>query len=264
MYTKNLMGFICSVCFLLVVGCGHGRTFPKLSGHRGACFIAPENTLASIDSCIKYGVDLAECDVCISKDSVFYLLHDSTLDRTTNGVGLISDWNSWDIDTLDAGSWFGEEFIGIRVPRLVDVLRRAKQSGLELTIDYRTGALEDLLDLIITEGMLDNCTFVFSSKEDFKKFRVQAPEVKRLQAYLRRMAEFQHVIDSLSPDIMVVRLDSLTPAFMNCCRSAGIKVLALTLGSNDPDKDYLRSIDLGVDILATDRPEYLIKKYIQK
>lgn len=264
MYTKILMGFICSVCFLLVVGCRDGRTLPKLSGHRGACFIAPENTLASIDSCIKYGVDLAECDVCISKDSVFYLLHDSTLDRTTNGTGPISDWNSLDIDTLDAGSWFGEEFKEVRVPRLVNVLRKAKQNGLELTIDYRTGRLEHLLDLIINEGMLDNCTFVFSSEEDFKKFRILAPEVKRLQTYLRRTADSHRVIDDLSPDIIVVRLDSLTPALMDCCHSAGIRVLALALNSDEPGKDYFRSIDLGVDILATDRPEYLIKKYIRK
>lgn len=74
------------------------------SAHRGAATIAPENTMASVDSCIKYGVGNIECDVCISKDSVFYVLHDSTLDRTTNGTGAISQWLSTDIDTLDAGS----------------------------------------------------------------------------------------------------------------------------------------------------------------
>lgn len=67
---------------------------PELSGHRGADCIAPENTLASADSCIKYKIDFMECDICISKDSVFYLLHDSTLDRTTNGTGLIREWLS--------------------------------------------------------------------------------------------------------------------------------------------------------------------------
>ena len=89
---------------------------PELSGHRGADCIAPENTLASADSCIKYKIDFMECDICISKDSVFYLLHDSTLDRTTNGTGLIREWLSADIDTLDAGSWFGEKFSGQCVP----------------------------------------------------------------------------------------------------------------------------------------------------
>ena len=120
---------------------------PELSGHRGADCIAPENTLASADSCIKYKIDFMECDICISKDSVFYLLHDSTLDRTTNGTGLIREWLSADIDTLDAGSWFGEKFSGQCVPRLDVLLRKAKQNGLKLTLDYRTGDFGQLLNL---------------------------------------------------------------------------------------------------------------------
>ena len=118
---------------------------PELSGHRGADCIAPENTLASADSCIKYKIDFMECDICISKDSVFYLLHDSTLDRTTNGTGLIREWLSADIDTLDAGSWFGEKFSGQCVPRLDVLLRKAKQNGLKLTLDLKRGVDADKL-----------------------------------------------------------------------------------------------------------------------
>lgn len=79
---------------LLTAGCSQRPAattkIPLTSAHRGAATIAPENTMASVDSCIKYGVGNIECDVCISKDSVFYVLHDSTLDRTTNGTGAIS------------------------------------------------------------------------------------------------------------------------------------------------------------------------------
>lgn len=114
---------------------------PELSGHRGADCIAPENTLASADSCIKYKIDFMECDICISKDSVFYLLHDSTFDRTTNGTGLIREWLSADIDTLDAGSWFGEKFSGQCVPRLDVLLRKAKQNGLEADARLSYGRL---------------------------------------------------------------------------------------------------------------------------
>ncbi|WP_455584089.1 glycerophosphodiester phosphodiesterase family protein [Bacteroides sp.] len=253
-----------SLCLLLFEGCGHEKSLPKLSGHRGARFIAPENTLASIDSCIKYKIDLAECDVCISKDSVFYLLHDSTLDRTTNGTGDISDWMSGDIDTLDAGSWFGKEFEGIRVPRFADVLRKAKEGGLELTVDFRTGDFRKLVDLIRTEGMLDNCTFVFSSEEKYKMCRAHAPEIKRMQAYIRRIADFERVVNDLQPDIVVIRLDSLTSELVSRCHSMGMEVMALALDSNSPEEDYQQSASLGVDILATDRAEYLRKKYVLK
>ena len=67
---------------LLTAGCSQRPAattkIPLTSAHRGAATIAPENTMASVDSCIKYGVGNIECDVCISKDSVFYVLHDST------------------------------------------------------------------------------------------------------------------------------------------------------------------------------------------
>ena len=118
---------------LLTAGCSQRPATTKIpltSAHRGAATIAPENTMASVDSCIKYGVGNIECDVCISKDSVFYVLHDSTLDRTTNGTGAISQWLSTDIDTLDAGSWFAPRFAGQRVLRLTDLLRKAKEHGL--------------------------------------------------------------------------------------------------------------------------------------
>ena len=99
--------------------------FPAISGHRGANFIAPENTLASADSCIRYGVDVMECDVVLSKDSVFYILHDSLLNRTTNGTGPIGEWLSRDLDTLDAGSWFGPEWKGQKLPRFSALLEKA-------------------------------------------------------------------------------------------------------------------------------------------
>lgn len=145
---------------LLTAGCSQRPAattkIPLTSAHRGAATIAPENTMASVDSCIKYGVGNIECDVCISKDSVFYVLHDSTLDRTTNGTGAISQWLSADIDTLDAGSWFAPRFAGQRVLRLTDLLRKAKEHGLRITIDYRNGSLHQLLNLIKDEGMLEN------------------------------------------------------------------------------------------------------------
>ena len=150
---------------LLTAGCSQRPAattkIPLTSAHRGAATIAPENTMASVDSCIKYGVGNIECDVCISKDSVFYVLHDSTLDRTTNGTGAISQWLSADIDTLDAGSWFAPRFAGQRVLRLTDLLRKAKEHGLRITIDYRNGGLHQLLIAVV---WIDSLTPQFVKK----------------------------------------------------------------------------------------------------
>lgn len=103
--------------------------------------------------------------------------------------GLIREWLSADIDTLDAGSWFGEKFSGQCVPRLDVLLRKAKQNGLKLTLDYRTGDFGQLLDLVRREGMLENCTFTFWSDKEAKAFRQVAPEIRTLQAYVGGGAE---------------------------------------------------------------------------
>lgn len=250
---------------LLGIGCSQrpaaSGKLPIISGHRGANAIAPENTMASVDSCIKYGIDNIECDVCISKDSVFYILHDSTLDRTTNGTGNIGRWMSADIDTLDAGSWFGPEFKGQRVLRFADLLRKAKLHNTKVTIDYRNGDMRKIMDMIEREGMMDNCNFTFGNEQDVKRFREMAPEVKTLQAYVRSPKDLERVVRELKPNIAVVQIDSLTPELIQKCRDYNLQVAALILGLDDKTEKNQKAIDLGVDIIATDRPEELALKY---
>ena len=94
--------------------------------HRGANHLAPENTMTAAMKCVELGVDYVEIDVRTSQDGVFYILHDKTLDPTTNGTGAIAERDSSYIDDLDAGSWFGTEFEGERVPRLAPFLKALK------------------------------------------------------------------------------------------------------------------------------------------
>ena len=107
------------ICLLAVLSATlvHGREL-EIVAHRGANHLAPENTFAAAQKCVELRVDYVEIDVRTSKDGVMYILHDKTLDRTTNGTGEISARSSDYIDTLDAGSWFGSEFSGEKVPRL--------------------------------------------------------------------------------------------------------------------------------------------------
>lgn len=234
---------------------------PQVSAHRGAAYLAPENTLAALDSCVKYGIDYMECDVCISKDSVFYLLHDSTLDRTTNGAGDIGEWLSEDIDTLDAGAWFGEEFRGQRVPRFADVLRRAKQHNLGITVDYRSGDFKTLLELVRSEGMLERCMFTFWDEEDAKAFRALAPEVNGLQAYVKSADELDEVVAKLKPNIAVIRIEALTREFVVECRRRNLQVLVLSLGLDEVEEKMQKAVKLGADVVATDRAEVFVKKF---
>ena len=92
--------------------------------HRGASAYAPENTLAAFDLAIRMGVRHIEFDVHSSCDGHIVVIHDDTLDRTTNGSGPVSNHTLAPLRELDAGSWFGAAFAGERVPTFDDVLSR--------------------------------------------------------------------------------------------------------------------------------------------
>ena len=109
---------------------------PKVIGHRGAAAYAPENTLESIHTAADMGVEWVELDVKLTKDDIPIIFHDETLDRTTNGSGKVAETNYDDIKQLEAGSWFGESFAGIKIPTLeeaVDILIE-RNLGLNLEI----------------------------------------------------------------------------------------------------------------------------------
>jgi glycerophosphoryl diester phosphodiesterase len=95
---------------------------PVLLGHRGACARAPENTIASLRRALLDGAEGFEFDVRMSRDGVPVLMHDETLDRTTDGSGRVASFDRDDLERLDAGSQFAQEFAGERIPELSEVL----------------------------------------------------------------------------------------------------------------------------------------------
>jgi glycerophosphoryl diester phosphodiesterase len=100
--------------------------YPRIFAHRGGGKLAPENTLASIHMGQSLGFRAHEFDVKLSKDKVSLLLHDTTLERTTNGKGRAADFTFAELEKLDAGDWFSEAFLGERLPsfeRAVKLLR---------------------------------------------------------------------------------------------------------------------------------------------
>src|SRR5262245_47667531 len=94
----------------------------RIVGHRGARGVAPENTLAGLRRGIADGADALEFDVRVLRDGTPVLLHDPTLNRTTNGHGEIAQMIADDLREVDAGRSFSATFAGERVPRLADVL----------------------------------------------------------------------------------------------------------------------------------------------
>lgn len=132
---------------------------PWVIAHRGYSGAAPENTLAAIDAARAIGCDFIEVDLGISGDGTPMVIHDATLNRTTNSVGTISEMSLERISLADAGSWLGPGFAGQRIPKLRTVLTDLAEHGgnllLELKDDWSAGALAHVAEDLIATGMAD-------------------------------------------------------------------------------------------------------------
>jgi len=109
----------------------------RFIGHRGNRFHSPENTLPAFRKAKEKGLDCVEFDVMLTKDGEAIVFHDETLERTTNGQGFVGECTLDYIKTLDAGSWYGEQFINERVPTLVEVIELLNELDLQANIEIK-------------------------------------------------------------------------------------------------------------------------------
>ncbi|MFH1805250.1 MAG: glycerophosphodiester phosphodiesterase family protein [Pseudomonadota bacterium] len=146
--------------------------------HRGDNRNAPENTFACAEKAIAARADYIEFDVRQSADGVLYVLHDETVDRTTNGSGAIADMHSRDIDALDAGSWFDPAFAGEVVPRLEDFLRRLK-GRVKLYCEIKEADVAAVVAMLRDFDFGDDVFFgSFSARIRDEMWRI-APDIRR-------------------------------------------------------------------------------------
>jgi glycerophosphoryl diester phosphodiesterase len=111
--------------------------YPRLCAHRGAGKLAPENTLAAFRLGHSHGYRMVEFDVKLSADGVAFLLHDDTLDRTTNGRGR-ADAHTWrELSQLDAGSWHSPAYAGEPLPTLAAVARWSLAHDVAVNIEIK-------------------------------------------------------------------------------------------------------------------------------
>lgn len=111
--------------------------YPRVAAHRGGGTLAPENTLAGIDTGAQLGLKMVEFDAKLSVDGVVFLLHDDTVDRTSNGRGAAARMRYADIAALDAGVWRAPRFAGERMPTLEQAALRCAAHGLIANVEIK-------------------------------------------------------------------------------------------------------------------------------
>jgi glycerophosphoryl diester phosphodiesterase len=154
----------------------HDEGRPLLGGHRGNPAEHPENTMRSFRSAIALGCDLIECDVHLSSDGRLVVIHDHTLDRTTNGTGLVHDCTAAELRKLDAGD-------GEKIPLLQEVIELAI-GKVGLVIELKNlpplypGLEEKLINMLRQLGAIQECAIVSFNHAAIHELRKVEPSMQ--------------------------------------------------------------------------------------
>jgi glycerophosphoryl diester phosphodiesterase len=229
-------------------------TRPLLIGHRGYPALCPENTLASFEGAMQAGCDMIELDVTLTKDRKVVVIHDDTLDRTTNGKGPVRGHALAEIKALDAGSWFDARFAEERVPELSEVIKlTAGRSMLNIEIKesafeaiYPVDAIEhQVVKLVKTSGAMDRV--IISSFDKRFLERIAAMDAPPAVAYISDHGADKSVLEML----LKMRSFSWHPRFtvltrdqVDMLHAVGIKIFPWTINTRAEAEKVLA---LGVD-----------------
>ncbi|HEX2906482.1 MAG TPA: glycerophosphodiester phosphodiesterase [Phototrophicaceae bacterium] len=232
-----------------------GKTL--IFGHRGASGNAPMNTLPAFELAAEHGADGIELDVWLSKDGEVVVIHDTAVDKTTNGTGHIQQMSLAELQELDAGSWFAESFQGTRIPTLDEVFETVGKRlfiNVELkSITVKTDGLEKAVAEKIRQHNLADCVII-SSFNPFalRRFRREMPEVPIGFLYAPDIPRYlQFILLGFPHEARHPSQDMVNAAYMAWARRRKYCVNVWTV--NDPQR-ALELRDLGVNGIITDYP----------
>ncbi len=226
--------------------------------HRGASAYAPENTIPAIRQAVEMGADGVEFDVQRTQDGHLVVIHDETVNRTSNGFGRVVDLTLEELRRLN----FSNGFVGLRtvqIPTLREVLDLLAPEGVDINIELKNtielypGIENDVLNQVQEAGLTDRV--VFSSFNHFSLANLRgrvAPERIAL-LYSDGLYDPWKYANFFGAGRVHPHFYALQqPGYMWLCHEAGVKVAAWTV---DNDADVRRLADLGVDALITNFPD---------
>ncbi len=234
---------------------------PWIIAHRGFSQKYPENTLAAFQAAMAAGAAMIELDVMLSRDRKPVVIHDETLERTTNGCGAVSHFTMAELKNLDAGSWFHPTFADQRLPELsevLDLMGGKTRVNIEIKAQayeqaHPPDAIEKQVVAMVKKKNLVKSVLISSFEIDFLvqiasmpdppaiALISQTPASRRIVALLKHMKVF-----SWHPDYEIV-----TPRQVHRMHAAGIRVFPYNVTTY---ADYLQIMDMNVDGVIADDP----------
>lgn len=233
----------------------------RVVAHRGNSWVAPQNTLAALESAARAGADAIELDVQLTSDGHVVVIHDETLDATTTGSGWLKDTTLAEVRAVDAGSWFSPAYAGQRVPLLdevVELLLRHPSVDLlcEVKGEWTVEEAARVTGPLRAAGLASRVVV-----QSFWPGTVAA--LREADPALRRGLLLADVGDDVldvcaSLDVVMANPHGLLlqqdPGLVGALQGAGLQVAVWTL---DDPAHWRAAVELGVDEIITDRPDHL-------
>jgi glycerophosphoryl diester phosphodiesterase len=233
---------------------------PPVIGHRGAAALAPENTLAALRAAAAAGARWVEFDVKLTGDGIPVLMHDETLDRTTDGAGRVAATALADIVRLDAGRWFGAGFAGERVPTLVQTIAELERLGLGANIEIKPCAGREAetaraaADVIAAHWPAALPPPVISSfqRASLVAIKDAAPALPRGLIAAALPADWRAAVEQLGCWSLHLGYKKLTSAIVGEVLAAGLRLAVWTVNEV---AEAARWLAAGAHAIITDRPD---------
>ena len=237
---------------------------PVRIAHRGAsgAGLAPENTLAAFEKAIQIGVDVLEIDVHSTRDGQIVVLHDASLERTTDRRGLVRELSLEQVRRADAGSWFGSEFKREKIPLLEEVLELARHRALlliEIKADFIT---ERILQIIASMRAEEQVVVQAFNPQTVQRVKLLNPglpaalligKLSTVPSRLRARRLARQVLQ-VGANALSIWHGALTPPFIEEMRKRAIGVWAWTVDEEVAMHDLVL---MGVQGIITNYPDRL-------
>jgi len=226
------------------VGDLEGRFF--VVAHRGASGYEPENTLTSVRRAVEMGADAVEVDVRVSRDGALVVIHDETVDRTTNGSGRVDELTLKELRSLDAG-------MGEKIPLLEEVVEAVK-GEVVLVVELKVPeAAEPSLKLVSEKGLLDSTVLVSFKREALE--RVERLDPRAYTGLIHSHPVDPREAEELGCDFILPKYTLVTEDYVSKAHKLGLLVVTWTVDDSSTAK-LLKS--KGVDGIATNYPDRII------
>lgn len=234
-------------------------------GHRGIAARFPENTLPSFQAAIDLGVDLIEFDVNRTGDNQLVVIHDCTIDRTSNQTGKTRDYTLAELKSFDFGGWFGPKWEGVRIPTLPEVLSLVALSAKNILLnveikDISHETVDDTIHMLARYKLLDRSVVACFDAEIIRYVKQVCPEM-RVQGFPGRlMSNFTpETYDIMFGMGIPIKNDPQGKRLREEVAMAKEKGILAWLYTADTKEDVIRCVEAGADNITGNDPEVALE-----